>query len=475
MRCLYCGTPLAIMRMMANGSFCCDEHAELFEKQQSAPTLESARPLALPQAKRCGEATVFEHTPIKRTSLLCLLPENSAAPEIAVTAPARPISPRKPSPRSSPIRVRVPASAPLAPRLVRALPQLGLTGGAHSWPPRPGKVPLVVAERPGSSKVMIKAAVTPADAALPPWLPRLDAKPSPLKKAPAGPPPLSIRDIKRRPPQRGIDLSSQKLREIWQNAPGDLKLVAMVIPMILLLTLNAAGPKLYTKPVAIKAASQPMIDGMLTRQWHTIRRNIVQRAAFHYEDDFRSGLDAWLPASGPQTNWTYDNMGFVRPGGLALLRPTLKLNDYQVEFVGRFEQKALGFVFRAADTSNYQAVKLILVRTGSLPSAHLVRYTVLNGKETGRSDKILPTPLSTDTFFTVDLEVRGGDFTLMVQGKLADFWTDDRLKTGGIGFFCGKGESACLRRVEVSYQNDALGRVCGFIASGDMDSSNDGS
>src|SRR5204863_3272661 len=119
------------------------------------------------------------------------------------------------------------------------------------------------------------------------------------------------------------------LREVWRNAPGDLKLIALVIPMLLLLTLNAAGPKLYTKPVAIRAASQPMLDGILTRQWHAIRKSISHRAGFDRSDDFRSGLDAWTVGSGAM-KWTYDNMGFVRPNSLALFRPTLQLSDYQV-------------------------------------------------------------------------------------------------------------------------------------------------
>jgi hypothetical protein len=273
-------------------------------------------------------------------------------------------------------------------------------------------------------------------------------------------------------PRYPIDLSSQKLREIWHNAPGDLKLIAMVVPMILLLTLNAAGPKLYTKPVAIKAASQPMFDGILTREWHAIRKTIARRAGVDYTDDFHSGLDAWAAASGGDMKWSYDNMGFVRPGALGLFRPTLSLADYHVEFIGRLEQRALGFVFRAADGANYQAVKLMIAKPGPLPEVHVVHYTVLNGREGARSDKLLPMSLATDTFFTVRLEVRGNDFTLMIQDKMADFWSDDRLKTGGIGFFSGKGESACLRRVEVTYQNDPLGRFCAFIAPEVGDSNN---
>jgi hypothetical protein len=96
----------------------------------------------------------------------------------------------------------------------------------------------------------------------------------------------------------------------------------------------------------------------------------------------------------------------------------------------------------------------------------------LKGREGPKADKVLPMHLGGDTFFTVHLVVRGNDFTLMIQDKMADFWTDDRLRTGGIGFFCGKGESACLRRVEVTHQNDTLGRFCAFLAPERAESNN---
>lgn len=310
------------------------------------------------------------------------------------------------------------------------------------------------------------------EAASQPLIPRLHIAPSRPQRVKLDPPPLSLSQPVPPSFSNPVDLSTQQLRELWRNAPGDLKIVAMVVPMVLLLTLNAAGPKLYTKPVAIKAASQPMLDGMLTRQWHSLRQSIARRAGFHFADDFHSGLDAWMPASGGQLKWPYDNMGFVRPGPLGLLRSSLQLADYQVEFTSRFEQKALGFVFRAADGANYQAVKLVVTKSGPLPEVHLVRYVVFNGREGPKSERRLPMSLEPNTYFTVHLDVHGSDFTLMIQDKMADFWSDDRLKTGGIGFFCGKGESACLRRVDVSFQNDPLGRFCAFIAPEHEDDSN---
>jgi len=269
-----------------------------------------------------------------------------------------------------------------------------------------------------------------------------------------------------------IDLSSQRLREIWKNSPGDLKLIAMVIPMILLLTLNAAGPRLYTKPVAIRATAQPMIDGMLTRQWHAFRKSIAERAGFEYSDDFRSGLDAWSTGPESSLNWAYDSMGFVRPGNLAIFRPTVQAADYEVEFAGDVEQRSLGFVFRAADTNNYQAVKFIITKTGPFPEMHIVRYAVINGREGPKKETPLPATFGRETFFDVRMSIHGNDFTLMVQDKVADCWSDGRLRTGGIGFFCGKGESARVRRVDVAHQNDTLGRFCAYIATEGSNSTN---
>lgn len=316
-----------------------------------------------------------------------------------------------------------------------------------------------------------RASVTPIGSGTEPMIPHLDIHP---KLKPLVRQVQSLRTLRPRPAiDRGsIDLSSQRLREIWKNSPGDLKLIAMVIPMILLLTLNAAGPRLYSKPMAIKATAQPMIDGMLTRQWHAFRKSVAERAGFEYSDDFRSGLDAWSSGKESNITWAYDSMGFVKPGNLAIFRPTLQAADYEVDFEGNVEQRALGFVFRATDAKNYQAVKFLIAKTGPFPEMVIVRYAVINGRESPKKETPVPAAAGGETFFDVHMSVRGNDFTLMVQNKVADCWSDGRLRTGGIGFFCGKGETARVRRVDVTHQNDTLGRFCAYITSEGSDTTN---
>jgi hypothetical protein len=199
-------------------------------------------------------------------------------------------------------------------------------------------------------------------------------------------------------------------------------------------------------------------------QWKSIEKTISNRAAIAYADDFRSGLDAWESQSNLTSSWSYDRAGFVEPGPLALFKPTLDLADYRVEFLGEIDKKALGWVFRAEDLKNYYAMKLLVVQPGPLPVVDLVHYAVINGKRGPEVRKRLPLTVRSDSLYRMAVDVRGGDFTVMAQGQIVDFWTDNRLQHGGIGFFSGRGERARLRWVEVSHQYDALGRVCAYLS-----------
>jgi hypothetical protein len=91
-------------------------------------------------------------------------------------------------------------------------------------------------------------------------------------------------------------------------------------------------------------------------------------------------------------------------------------------------------------------------------------YAVVNGVEGPRTRTPLPLLVRQDTLYRVRVDVRGSQFTVYVQGQMVTHWSDERLKSGGIGFFSAKGEQARLRWVEVQHQYDALGRLCAFLA-----------
>jgi len=189
------------------------------------------------------------------------------------------------------------------------------------------------------------------------------------------------------------------------------------------------------------------------------------RAAVEIQDDFRSGLSQW--AGGPDwaKSWSYDAIGFARPGRLALLSPSLPLSDYRLEFAAQVERKAVGWVFRASDAHNYYATKLIESKQGAVPAFFIVRYAVIGGREQQKVQLPLPVTPSVKTMLHVRQEIRGDQFTTYLDGHVMDTWSDAALPRGGVGFFADAGESAYIRWIEVVHNDDALGRLCSYLAS----------
>jgi hypothetical protein len=196
----------------------------------------------------------------------------------------------------------------------------------------------------------------------------------------------------------------------------------------------------------------------------------VGRAAVELTDNFAGGLHSWRGTGDWGTSWQYDSHGGVKTGALALYSPTTSMADYQLEFTGEIEKKSLGWVFRAADTNNYYSVKLMTLKSGPMPTVAVVRSAVIDGKEGPRTQVLLPFPVSKEQVYHVRMEISGQFFTLFVQEQVVAFWSDDRLKTGGVGFFSGKGEQARLESVRVTHQYDALGRLCASLALQDKTS-----
>lgn len=249
------------------------------------------------------------------------------------------------------------------------------------------------------------------------------------------------------------------LVDVWQKAPSELRIVTVLLPILLALAVSPSMPK-----VKIASGAGSSVQKMVAEHWTTLNKNILDRAAIAYTDDFRSGLDGWESRSNLTTRWSYDASGFVQPGPLAVFRPTVELTDYRFEFLGEIDQKGMGCAFRASNLDNYYAVKFLVVRPGPLPEVHVVRYAVIGGKEGPRVEKPLPFIARADMLYRIRVDVTGSDFAIRAQDQLVDFWSDDRIPRGGVGLFCGRGEKARVRWLEVSHQYDTLGRLCAYLA-----------
>lgn len=271
-----------------------------------------------------------------------------------------------------------------------------------------------------------------------------------------------------KPPRKSgglrLDLARLPGRRFWAHAPSDLKWVALALPVILTLVVysfKASPPKSEAgRPVA----ANPRTHSVIGSELNQIQKVILDRAAIKLYDDFRGGLGSWQGTEGWAKSWKYGEASFLEPGQLALYSPTVNMRDYTMQFLGQIERRSLNWVFRAADNRNYYAMRIVITRAGPLPQASVVRYAVINGKETGTKTLPLPFPVHSDTLYLVKMEVRGDSFITYIQNQVVDNFSDSRLASGGVGFFSPKGDKSYLRWVEVTHQYDALGRLCAFLA-----------
>jgi len=164
-----------------------------------------------------------------------------------------------------------------------------------------------------------------------------------------------------------------------------------------------------------------------------------------------AGPSIMLGEGGWVQNWGGDPNGSRAGRQITIYRPSLKLSDYRIEFQGEIDTKSIGWVFRALDPYNYYAVKLAIVTPGLSPKLALIKYAVIQGHETEIARTPLEIPARNDTVFNVRMDVRGPKFTTYLQGQQVDVWTDEQIKSGGVGFLNERAERARIKSASISY------------------------
>jgi hypothetical protein len=204
----------------------------------------------------------------------------------------------------------------------------------------------------------------------------------------------------------------------------------------------------------------PPVSGLtdrLTRAFPSSKNSVSIREDFKL--DFRNWQNGF---AGMATGWAKVGNS-VRVGELRLWKPTLALADYNIQFEGQIESRALGWAFRAKDQRNYYATKIAVHRgEGSSSRAEIIRYTMLNGAAINRVALPIPIVPTANMTYDVKMRVRGDRFTTMVNGQAVDSWTDRRLRRGGVGFFNEPGERSLLHWVSVSERESFLQRFLSF-------------
>lgn len=204
-------------------------------------------------------------------------------------------------------------------------------------------------------------------------------------------------------------------------------------------------------------------DGITMRPGDLLRLTIQRRAVYETGDNFHAGLVSWDGGKNLGKTWIYDKEGFVRPGRLALYKPSRDMSDYRLEFLVQVERKGLGWVYRAVDEQNYYAMKLAVTEPGPRPLMALVRYQVVDGKKASRGETPLQIMMHNNRPYRVQVDVKGNTFLTSIEGQLVDSWSDSKLKSGGVGFFTEGSEKARLYWMKVTKNSDFLGKLCSIL------------
>jgi hypothetical protein len=167
--------------------------------------------------------------------------------------------------------------------------------------------------------------------------------------------------------------------------------------------------------------------------------------------DDAAGPSIMMGEGGWVQSWAGDTNGSHAGRQITIYRPSLKLSDYRIEFQGEIDSKSIGWVFRALDPYNYYAMKLSIVTPGLSPKMALIKYVVLQGHETEVGRVPLDMAVRNDTLFSVRMDVRGSKFSTFVQGQPVDVWTDEQIKSGGVGFLNERAERARVKSAAISY------------------------
>ncbi len=263
---------------------------------------------------------------------------------------------------------------------------------------------------------------------------------------------------------------TERAAQLWVSIPRDWRWaaagIAVFLGIFLHSTLNQGQNSAELKNMQVASFSDnplPPLQTAAKKDWKLFQIDLGGRAAVEMHDDFNSGLSAWQGDRDWYKSWTRDGASGVQVGALALYLPSLALSDYDLDFRGEIGKKAMGWVVRASDLKNYYAVRLEESDSSSLPAIYIVRYAIIGGQEGPRTRVRLALPMGKDAAYHVNMEIREQFFTLSVQGHVVDFWSEDRLKTGGVGFFSGKGEQSRIESVQLTHQYDALGKLCAYL------------
>ena len=144
----------------------------------------------------------------------------------------------------------------------------------------------------------------------------------------------------------------------------------------------------------------------------------------------------------------------VSPPGRQIVAYDLSRDEsnYRMEFSWTPSAQPAGWVFRTRDSGNYYGAKVSLVIPGDNSAVAVEHFSVLGGIETPHSRKVIAL-MRSEPAVRIRMDASGPVFTLYVQGSPVDNWTDQRLPTGGFGFYEERGQQPVVQALRFTFLN----------------------
>jgi hypothetical protein len=144
----------------------------------------------------------------------------------------------------------------------------------------------------------------------------------------------------------------------------------------------------------------------------------------------------------------------ISPPGRQIIAYDLSRDEsnYRMEFSWTPSDQPVGWLFRTRDSGNYYGAKLSRVRPGDSSAVAVEHFSVLGGIETPHSRKVIAL-MRSEPAVRIRMDASGPVFTLYVQGGPVDNWTDQRLPTGGFGFYAERGQQPVVQALRFTFFN----------------------
>lgn len=262
----------------------------------------------------------------------------------------------------------------------------------------------------------------------------------------------------------GVDEPSDRLRPSaaamrWEMMVPKMdrpvtKSVAPPVPII-----PAPGPA--SSPLAA-AAKIPMEgaapafavaeESSFARAWRPLALLAIIAVAIGFTVWVRPAKDT---SSREQVADSFHRGGWVRrsllpPGRLmSVYEPSRDESDYRIEFGWVPDERGVGWVVRTRDAGDYYAARVSLLqpRSSVVVAEH---FSIRGGVESAHSRRVVQIG-SHAGLVRVRMDAIGPAFTLSLQGSPVDYWTDERLTSGPLGFYDERGLRPVIQSLRFTF------------------------